>query len=474
MSIGALGRSAKIGVVAAIVSFSVLAGAGAGWAYWTSQATATSSVSAATLSVTSTGFATTTFGNENITEVGSASLTSTGSITLTNTTTTSSTQTQTLSVTFSRASGDTTLAGATTLTVWAAASAANCTAAATPTSPTSGTWSAGVTVSTTLAAGASVTYCLRNTVADRQGIAVAGGSRSFTPQAAATLSVGAFQGANTRTSTVQSQYVYPLQSISSGFWWYIKRATTTWCWDVSGSGTGDGTLLISYACKNNTDANQDFRYLDADGDGYGSFQARNASGIRVAAVTSTTAGTAVTMRTADAAAAAQQWQPQLVSGSGASGTYQFVNKYSGLCLSAPAVSEGAMTQVTCSGGADQRFTLEQRTAVPITSVTCTNYGSGEGRSVTFSWTSDWNGGAYTVQARKATSNGAWTTVATAPAVDATSASVSSPVGNPFTSGTGSYDIQILNSTGAVVGTDTVTVSAAYIWVVVLDYYYARC
>lgn len=472
MSIGALGRSAKVAVVAAIVTFSVLAGAGAGWAYWTSQATAAATVSAATLSVTSTGFATTTLGNETIAAVGSTALTSTGSITLTNTTATTSTQTQTLSVTFSRASGDTTLAGASTLTVWAAASAANCTAAATPTSPSSGSWSTGVTVSTPLAAGASVTYCLRNTVADRQSIAAAGGGRSFTPRAVATLSVGAFQGTNTRTSTVQSQYVYPLQPISAGLWWYIKRATTNWCWDVSGSGTGDGSLLISYGCKNNADPNQDFRYVDADGDGYGSFQARHASGIRVAAVTSTAAGSAVTMRTADAAAAAQQWQPQLVSGSGAGGTYQFVNKYSGLCLSAPAVSDGAMTQVVCSGGADQRFTLEQRSAVQLTNFTCNNdNGSGDNRSVFFTWTSDWDGGGYLIEARKRNTNGQWTTVAAAAAADATTASVSSPIGAPFTS-SGTYDVQIRNSTGEVVGTSLVTVSVGGIlW---FTYLYARC
>jgi len=242
---------------------------------------------------------------------------------------------------------------------------------------------------------------------------------------------------------------------------------------VSGSGTGDGALLISYGCKNNTDPNQDFRYIDADGDGYGNFQARHASAIRVAAVASTTSGSAVAMRTADGSAAQQQWQPQLVSGSGATGTYQFVNKYSGLCLSAPAVSAGAMTQVTCSGGADQRFTLEQRSVVPLTSLGCANTGSGSSRSVTFSWTSDWAGGGYTVQARQNASS-PWQTIATAPAANATSASVPGPIGTPLTGwGTGTYDVQILNSSGSVVGTDTITVAAQGFWIFV-DYYYAVC
>ena len=172
MSIRLFGRSTKLAVVAGIVTFSVLAGAGAGWAYWTSQATSTTSVQAATLSITSTGFAPTTLGNESVTAAGAVSLASTGSITFTNTTTTTSTQTQTLGVTFSRASGDATLAAATTLTVWSVASAASCTAAATPTSPVSGAWSAGVSVSRTLAPGASAVYCVRNTVA---AVGVAGG-----------------------------------------------------------------------------------------------------------------------------------------------------------------------------------------------------------------------------------------------------------------------------------------------------------
>ncbi|TPX03922.1 hypothetical protein FJ656_14555, partial [Schumannella luteola] len=89
-------------------------------------------------------------------------------------------------------------------------------------------------MSTPLAAGNSAIYCLRNTVADRQSISAASGTRSFTPQAAATLTVGNFTGTATPTSTVQSQYIYPLQQISAGYWWYVTLASTTWCWDVSG------------------------------------------------------------------------------------------------------------------------------------------------------------------------------------------------------------------------------------------------
>ncbi|TPX05214.1 ricin-type beta-trefoil lectin domain protein, partial [Schumannella luteola] len=231
--------------------------------------------------------------------------------------------------------------------------------------------------------------------------------------------------------------------------------------------------LISFACKNGTDANQDFRYVDGDGDGYGNFQPRHATNLRVAAANSTTSGSAVDMRTADDASALQQWQPQLVSGSGASGTYQFVNKYSGLCLTMPATSTGAATQTTCAGSSSQRFTFTQRSAVQLTSLSCTSTGSGNGRTATYSWTSDWAGGGYTVQAQQ-TSTSAWQTIASASGAGATSAGVPAPIGTPLTSwGSGTYNVRILNVDGAVVGTDTITVSAQYAFIF-FQYYYAGC
>jgi hypothetical protein len=459
-------RSLRTGLIAGLATLAVLAGTVGSYAYWSAGASATLGAGAATLSTSTSGWASTTLGNEDIPATGSTSLTSTGSITITNTTTTTSSQVPTLTTTFSRASGDAGLAGATTVTVWSVASAASCTPAATPVSPTSGTWSAGVSVSTSLAAGASVTYCVRNTVSDRQNVAVSTGSRTFTPQASAQLSIGNFTGGSTATSTISTDYVYPLQSISAGTWWYVTRALTTWCWDVSGSGTTSGSLLISYACKNNSDTNQDFRFVDADADGYGDFQARHTSALRVAAAASTTSGSAVTMVTANTASATQQWQPQLV----AANTYQFVNRHSGLCLSMPAVSSGTATQVTCDGGADQRFTLTQRSTVQLQGFTCTSIGSNQNRTVTYSWVSE-PGGPFTVQARQ-NGSGAWTTIAT---TSGNSATVAAPIGAPLTSwGAGTYDVQVLNGSGQQVATDTITVTGVYIFFVILDYYYARC
>jgi hypothetical protein len=462
-----IGKNARTGIIAAIVAFSVLAGTVTSYAYWSATAQASLGNGAATLATTATGWATTTLGNENVSATSSNSLTATGSVTITNTTSTTSTQSQALSATFSRASGSTALATATTLTVWTVASAASCTPAAIPSGPTSGTWNAGVTVTATLAPGASIVYCLRNTVADRQNADDPSGTLTFTPQVASTLSISNFTNTTATTSTISTQYIYPLADFTSGYWYYITRATN-WCWDVSGSGTGSPSALISYACKNNTDTNQDFRFMDADGDGYGDFQARHTTALRVEAAASTTSGSAVDMRTAATTTAVQQWQPQLV----AAGTYQFVNKYSGLCLSMPAVSTGAATQVTCNGGADQKFTLTKRGVIGITNFACVNAGTNANRTVTYSWTQDYAGGPYLIQARQ---NGSspFQTIATSSSASATSVTVAAPIGAPLTTWGGSlfgttYTVQIVNDDAEVVGTGQIVVYNN------LTYNYARC
>jgi hypothetical protein len=452
----------RAGIIAAVVAFSVIAGTVGSYAFWAATATATLGTGAATLSSTTTGWTATTLGNEDVVTTGSTSLASTGSITFTNTTSTTSTQAQTLTATFSSASGDATLAGATTLTAWYVASATSCTAAAVPVSPVSGTWSAGVVVTRSLAPGATATYCLRNTISDRQNVDDTDGTRSFTPQAVAQLSINNFTNSATTTSAISTEYIFPLQTISAGYWYYFKRATTEWCWDVSGAGTGSGSLLISYACKNNADTNQNFRFMDTDGDGYGDIQAGHAPAIRVAAAASTTSGSSVTMVTTNSADATQQWQPQQV----AANTNQFVNKYSGLCISLPAASTGVATQVTCSGGADQKVTLTERVVIQLTSFACTDIGTGANRSVQYAWSTNVAAGPYTVNARP-NGSGAWTTMGT---TAGTTLSFAQPVGAPFTA-TGTYNVQILNADGDQIGTDNITVSRQFAF---SGYYYARC
>lgn len=456
----------RTAIISAIAAFSVLAGTIGSYAYWSATAQANLGVGAATLSTTATTWTTATLGNESVSTAGAISLTSsTASVTITNTTSTTSAQSPTLTATFSRQSGSTTLAAGTTLTVWPVASAAACTAAAVPSGQTSGTWSAGVVVSTPLAAGASQVYCLRNQVADRQAVDDVTGTLSFVPQVAAQLGIGTFTGgATVAGGALSTQYIYPLQTISAGVWNYVKRATTEWCWDINGGSTTSGTTVIAYGCKNNGDLNQDFRFMDGDGDGYGDFQPGSTSALRVATPASAASGSAVTVQTASTGSATQQWQPQLVS----SGVYQFVNRYSGLCLSLPAVSAGAATVVTCTGGADQRFTLTTRSVVQLLAFTCTDVGgTGSGRSVQYTWSSDYAVGTLTFQA-KHWSTGTWTTLGT---TSGTTFAFASPVGSPFTGSTGTYNVRVLTAANDVVATDDITVSNSMFG---FGYNFARC
>ena len=447
-------RNAKLGIVAGLSAFLVLAGTTASYGYWTAQATASSTAGSATLAITSSAMPTTTLGNEDVVTAGSISLTDTSSITLTNTTNTTSTQVPALSIVFSRASGDATLATQAGLVVWATASAANCTpAAAVGPGSVSGTWNAGVTVSTTLAQAATVIYCMRTTVADRQTVASASGARSFVPQALATLTVSNYAGGVNASGTMRTQYVYPLATFSQGRWNYFKRNGTTWCADANAQGTASGTALIAFACKYDTSTNQDFRVMDPDGDGYVDIRPGHATGLRIDVGASTTPGSPVTLVTANSSSASQQWQIRLIS----TGVYQFINKYSGLCLSIPAVSVGAVTQVACTGAIDQQIALELRSVVQLTSFTCANTGAGTTRSVTYSWTADWNGGGYTVQAKSATN--VWTTITSAGASNATTAAVPQPIGAPLNTWTaGTYNVQILDVDSDVVGTTTITIT----------------
>lgn len=286
----------------------------------------------------------------------------------------------------------------------------------------------------------------------------------------AQLTESNFAGGSVTASTISTEFVYPLTTVTSGSYNYIKRAGTEWCWDVNNASTTSGTFLISYTCKNNGDENQDFRYMDSDGDGYGDFQPLSTSALRVAAPAAVTPGGGLTLTTANTTSPTQQWQPQLVG----TDTYQFVNRNSGLCLSLPATSASQATQVVCNGGADQKFTFTLRSTVGLLSFSCANLvtATTNMRTVTYSWTSDYAGGPYTIQARQ-TAAGAWNTIATSTGTSGnTSASVTAPIGTPLTTwGIGTYGVQILNADGDAVGTGQIRV---YRQNPTSGYFYARC
>jgi hypothetical protein len=130
-----------------------------------------------------------------------------------------------------------------------------------------------------------------------------------------------------------------------------------------------------------------------------------------------------------------------------------------------------MTQVVCNGGADQKFTLTQRSVVQLTGLTCSNVGgSGSNRSVSYSWTADYTTSTLTWQAKLSSGN-TWTTLGTSTGGTSGTFAFASPVGTPFTGTTGTYNVQVLTSAGDVVATDSITVSNSFLG---LGYNYARC
>ena len=165
----------KLGIAAFATTFLVLASTTAGYAFWQSSLSTTSTVSAANLTISTTNLTGYTFGND--------TLVSTGSITAQNSTVSPSTRAANVTLTLGQ-SGSSTLAGKVQFQAWPTTSAANCTAAATV--PGSGVttayWSATTTLTTTLAPQASAIYCVRSTIATRESVATSSGELSFTPQ----------------------------------------------------------------------------------------------------------------------------------------------------------------------------------------------------------------------------------------------------------------------------------------------------
>jgi hypothetical protein len=313
-------------------------------------------------------------------------------------------------------------------------------------------------LASTLAKTVAATYCIRTTITERQAAGSATGATSFVPQIAANLAVGNFTATATATAPVgqATHYIYSLASISSSTWYMVKSSGQ--CMDVSGGGTSaTGTAVISYGCKTTDTTNQEWQFVQDGTTGYYDITPRSGTttSVRADVNGATTNGSAVTVRT-DSASAGQLWQPQLV----AAATYQFVNKLTGFCLTSTATSTGNVTQAICDGSAAQKHTLTSTgTVAPpqLQNLTCTTTGTGGNRRVSFSWTSASYGG-YVVQAERTA--GIWYPVAPTTATTASGANVDGTLpASPariLDWNDGDYDVRILNGTGDVVGTSTIT------------------
>lgn len=349
----------KAAIVAFLASFAVLASTTAGYAYWTAGVSATGTVGAASLALSTTNFTSVgyTFGNE--------SLVTTGGVTVTNTTTTTSTRAGAVSLTFGPDTVST-LAGKVTLTLWPTASVANCTAAATvPSGATSALWSASTSVSTTLAAGAGASYCVRSSIASRETVALAGGSLTFAPKISGTITVGNFTGSTSATTTQTTHYIYPSATANTANWnWLRPKAVSAdydYCVDVSGGGASDsGTPVISFGCKSSGAINQQWKFIASGVAGYYTIEPRNATGLRIDNGSSMSSGAGINVVSAGTASTAknQQWQLQLIS----AGVYEIVSASSGMCMTSPTGTGenlGQLSQTPCDGGSDQQFLISQ-------------------------------------------------------------------------------------------------------------------
>ena len=437
-----IGRSLKLGIATALTGFLVLAGTTAGFAFWNASNTVSSTVGAATLSISTTNFTSVgyTFGNE--------TLVTTGSVTVTNTTTTTSTQNGAVSVTFGPAASAT-LAGKVTATIWTTAAASDCTAGATaPSGATSAFWSASLVLTASLATGASAIYCVRSSIASREVVATSGGSLTFQPEISATITVGNFTGSANATTTQSTQYIYTTSTADLTHWNWIRPNFTSsynYCLDVSGGGSASGTIVISYGCKTGGSANQNWKFVASGATGYYTIQSRGATALRVDNNSSTTSGGSITVNTAaanPATATNQQWQLQQVSAN----IYELVNPLSGMCLTSPSGTSqnlGNLTQVPCSGTVYQQFKVSQA----LENFTC----AASGGSWQWSWNSVSTGPYHVLVTHGATTTELATTTATA-----TGASILFTAANY---GKGPYNVSFVDSLDTVVGGGTIVIAS---------------
>lgn len=368
-------RFNAMAIVAAIAVFSVLAGTGASYAYWSANASRTVNSTTGNVQVTVSGFTAGQIQNHVKQTVGF--------VTVTNTTVqnASSTTPATLSLTVG-ASGGNAFATAAGVVVWPAAgnSSANCTLAATTPGSQSGSWSPGVTITGSLAKGASVIYCVRTTVANPVDAGSASGTTSFAATVSATLSVHNFTGTASMAPTMSTAHIYPLGSPTLNSWMRVRLGSITGrnCLDVSGSG-GAGTVVIQWGCHANP--NQKWRITSVAGTDYVRLAPQHADTTRLAA-TSTSNGADITIQAANTANTLQDWQFQ----QSATGRYQLVNRATGYCLTSQSLTADvgtAMTQTPCNSSDLQWFLPD----VSLSNFDCTAGTSGGNRNLSLAWAS---------------------------------------------------------------------------------------
>ncbi len=378
--------AARHGLVAGITTFLLLAGTGVSYAAWTAGAQATSTASAATLGISTSGFTSNAFSFQN------HLLTTTGSVTLTNTTDTPSTTPGAYTMTLGY-TGSSVLASKLAVSVWPTTNPSGCASVGSPPMGTvTGFWdtvaTTGSPLTGSLAKGTSQSYCLRVSSAERGQLASTAGALTIQPSISASLKVGNWSQSASATTTQSTAWIFPAFGPTPNTWYQVKNQGTGDCLDVFGANTTSGTGAIDYACKagNATgDYNQQWKFTRATGD-YFDMTPRHAQAVRLDVVGGSTATlAAVDVQTDDGARMSQEWQLQKQP---SGDVYQIVNRKSGMCLQVYNTSvytpEIEYAQAVCDGTAGQSYTLiVKEVDVPAMTLSCAAAANG---GVTYSWT----------------------------------------------------------------------------------------
>lgn len=366
------------GLIAGITTFLLLAGTGVSYAAWTAGASATTTASAASLSVATSGFDSNAFTFQN------HQLATTGGVTITNTTITSSSTPATYAMTLGY-TGSAALASALAVSIWSTSDTSGCASVGSlPPGTITGSWdtvaATSLPVTGNLVAGASARFCIRVTSAERGGLASSAGALSIQPSISATLTIGNWSRSATATTTQQTAWIFPAFGPYTTAWYQIRNLGTGNCVDVHAAAGSSGTGVIDYGCKagnSSADYNQQWSFTRTSGDYY-DLTPRHAQTLRLDVVGgSVTALAAVDVQTNDDARSSQEWQLQKA----AANSYQLVNRLSGLCLAtndtSVYTSDVEYAQAVCDGTIGQRFALVYKDGgLPPLTLGCSQSGSG--------------------------------------------------------------------------------------------------
>lgn len=367
------GAPSRLGVVAGITTFAVLAGTGTSYAYFQVTQAASASATSGALTVSTSNFSSLAyqFRNDKTDTVGS--------FTVTNGSDTPDGLARTATIVLS-ATGDAIALDNIRFVYWAKGATETCAVGRSKVGAV--TWRTGASFTASLAPGASAAWCVESYVNAATDLADTDGTVSLTPTATASLGAGSWTARAAETASENSLAIYPAYTAMGTDWAYIRPSNvsgTRYCLDVSGGADANGASVISWPCKTGGTTNQIWKFL-ADGATY-SLQSNNAQ-TRVAEQNGAGTGAAIVTNTASTAAT-QDWRVQRIS----AGLYQFVNRSSGLCLSATTPSGATTVQPCTDVSAQQRFVVSPYLATAACSATTTGtMASGYQTSVTYSWT----------------------------------------------------------------------------------------